>query len=109
MSKDSKLGRAQKKAIKAEEKISPNVIDANSDVRVKRVYVDMNQLVCFICEIEDTKSNLSQVETIHTCKNLKDMITELNDVKFMKSVNGPDPIVLALMYHPTCLTGVHNR
>lgn len=95
----------------SERKISQRInelSDANIDARDKRTYIDMDQLFYSICENEDTISNLSQVEIMQACKILKDMATELIDVKHLKSVCG-DPIAQEKKYHPRCRTGVHNK
>lgn len=84
------------------------MFDANSSARVKRFHIDMDQLICYICEKEDIKSNPSWIETPQTRQNLKDMATELNDVKLLKCVCD-DPIAKELKYHPRCLTDIHNR
>ena len=107
--KDSKLERVKQRTEAEKQKSSLDLLEQYSSPKMKRKSTDMGHLMCFICDKDDIKANLSQVETLKTCHTIKDMATELNDSKLLKSVCVTDPIAQELKYHPRCLTSIHNR
>ena len=77
--------------------------------RIKRKRIGLKDNICFICDNCDTIPNLSQVQTLSTCEQLKEIATELNEVKILKFVSCEDPIALELKYHKKCYMSLRNR
>ena len=82
--KDTKLERANKKHQEMKRNSNQILVDiSSSDTKVKRKCTQLGHMLCFICDTEDDKSNLCQVETMQTCLKLKHMAIELNDTKLL--------------------------
>src|SRR6218665_3940540 len=83
--------------------------DERSTKRVKRTNINTKDNVCFICENEDDRPNLRQVETVQTCENLKEFAHTLNDTKLLANSSGPDAIAQEIKYHPACYKTLQNK
>ena len=70
--------------------------------REKRQRLEKSVLKCFICEKEDDIKHLHNIETFNTCEKLKDLASELNETKLLKTISCEDPIAQELKYHSKC-------
>ena len=98
-----KLNRALDKSKKRK------VSEPEEEGRIKRKRIGLKDNICFICDQCDTIPNLSQVLTLSICEQLKEIATELNEVKILKFVSCEDPIALELKYHKKCYMSLQNR
>ena len=77
--------------------------------REKRQRLEKSVLKCFICEKEDDIKHLHNIETFNTCEKLKDLASELNETKLLKTISCEDPIAQELKYHSKCFISLKNR
>ena len=97
--KDSKLAYIQNKTESEKRKASLCFLEVSDSPRIKRNPSEMHCLICFICEKEDTISNLNQFEQLNACVKVREMATELCDEHLLKYVSGADAIAQELKYH----------
>lgn len=65
---------------------------------------------CLFCGEEGKESDvLHEVSTFDADKNIRTMITELNDAQLLKRIVGGDLMAMESKYHLTCLTKLRNR
>ena len=64
---------------------------------------------CFFCEKGREEDVLHEVSTFNADKNIRHMITELNDTLLMARLVGGDLIAIEAKYHLTCLVKLRNR
>ena len=58
----------------------------SEETRHKRNRLEKKNIpFCFICELKDDINNLHNVETFNFCEKLKEIASELNDTKLLKS------------------------
>ena len=96
---NSKLASAQKKR--------EHIPDGEPKRPSKRKALDIQQ--CFFCEKGEEENDLHEVSTFDADKNIRDMITELNDTVLMTRIVGSDLMAIEAKYHMTCLTKLRNR
>ena len=65
---------------------------------------------CLFCGEKGKESGvLHAVSTFDADKNIRTMITELNDAQLLKRIVGGDLMAMEAKYHLTCLTKLRNR
>ena len=77
--------------------------------REKRKRLEKSDLTCFICEAKEDNKNLHNVETFNFCEKLRNIASELNETKLLKTVSCEDPIAQELKYHRKCYISLNNR
>ena len=68
----------------------------------------LNVQMCFFCEKGEEENVLHGVSTFDADKNIRNMITELNDTHLMTKIVGADLIAMEVKYHLTCLVKLKN-
>ena len=94
------------KLAKTNKKREPNP-DGEEKRPSKRKSLDVQK--CIFCEKGEEENVLHEVSTLDTDKNIRDMITELNDTLLLARIIGGDLIAMEAKYHLTCLTKLRNR
>jgi hypothetical protein len=70
---------------------------------------DKGNICVFLCEKENTTSELRQAMTKQLDKWLIKCARNLNDGKFMAVLSGGDVAAQELKYHHFCLTALYNK
>lgn len=96
---NSKLAKAKKKR-----EHNP---DDEEKRHSKRKALDVQK--CFFCEKGEEEPVLHEVSTFDADKNIRDMITELNDTQLLSRIVGGDLIAMEAKYHLTCMVKLRNR
>lgn len=73
----------------------------------KRQALNIEQ--CFFCTKGEEEAVLHAVSTFDADKNIRTMITELNDAQLMTRIVGGDLMAMDAKYHLTCLVKLRNR
>lgn len=81
--------------------------DADGRSHSKRKALDVKK--CFFCEKGEEESVLHEVSTFDADKNIRDMITELNDTQLLTRICGGDLMALEAKYHLTCMVKLRNH
>lgn len=103
---NSKLAKARKSKMK-------NPVDSGGEKPPGRDSVTRGKSLdvqkCFFCENGRDQGFLHEVSTFDADRNIRTMITELNDTKLMTRIVGGDLIATEAKYHLPCLTKLRNR
>ncbi|KAK3889204.1 hypothetical protein Pcinc_006775 [Petrolisthes cinctipes] len=94
----SKLAKAKKRTHKHD-----------TEERRPRKRKSLEVTKCFLCEKGEEESVLHEVSTFHTDKNIRDMITELNDTQLLTRICGGDLMAMEAKYHLSCMVKLGNR
>ena len=81
--------------------------DVEGNQHIKRQVLDVEK--CLFCEKGSGEYDLHEVSTLQADKNIREMITELNDTKLMTRIVAGDLIALEAKYHLPCLVSLRNR
>ena len=90
---------------RAKKKHSPD--KSGGEKRMKRNAMDIEK--CFLCDDGIDQGVLHEVSTFDTDKNIRTMITELNDTTLMTRIVGGDLMAMEAKYHRACLVQLRNR
>lgn len=96
---NSKLARAMKR--------THDLDDSKSRKPNKRQALDIQK--CFLCDKSSEDDDLHEVSTFDADKNIRTMITELNDTTLMTRIVGGDLMAIEAKYHLQCLVKLRNR
>ena len=98
---NTKLQRAQKR------KASSDSPTDGSRLKIPRSSLDCQQ--CFLCDKEETKSELRKSMAMKLDQRLNECACNLNDGKLLAKLTGGDIVAQKLKYHRSCLTALYNN
>lgn len=98
---NTKLKRAQKRAS------GSDVSQESSCGKFPR----RSQLIleCFLCEKQDSLTNLREAMTMKLNQRLNECAQTLGDSRLLSKLSGGDVVAQELKYHPVCLVALYNR
>ena len=64
---------------------------------------------CLFCEKGEEEHVLHEVSTFNADKNIREIVTELNDTQLLSRIVGGDLIAMEAKYHLTCMVKLRNR
>ena len=95
------------KLIKAKKKRESDPEPDEKRLRKRRA-VDVQE-TCFLCEKGSEVGDLRQILTFEADKNIRTMVTELQDSVLLARITGGDLIAVEAKYHLNCLVNLRNR
>ena len=100
---NTKLQRAQKRASCSDGR------EESSCSKVPRRSQQPATLECFLCEKQDSVTNLREAMTMKLNQRLNECGQTLGDRRLLAKLSAGDVVAQELKYHPGCLVALYNR